>query len=244
MNPALVLCYHAVSPTWDCELSVAPDALERQIDHLLRRGWRATTFTDAVLGPRDRRALAVTFDDAFASVATYAAPVLRQFGIRATVFAPTSFLDGEGILSWDGIDRWQRTAQAAELRAMSWDQLGALAESGWEIGSHTHSHPHLTQLGDGAVREELEVSRERLAARLGRRCESIAYPYGDVNARVEELARKSGYRAAAALPGSFSQLNALRYARVGIYPVDGAARFWLKVARAAHRLGLSRSSVL
>ena len=109
MNPALVLCYHAVSPTWESELSVAPDALERQIEHLLRRGWRAATFTDAVVGPRDRRAFAVTFDDAFASVRTYAAPVLRQFGVRGTLFVPTSFMEGEGILSWKGIKGWRDT---------------------------------------------------------------------------------------------------------------------------------------
>ena len=36
---------------------------------------------------------------------------------------------------------------------MSWDQLGGLAEAGWEIGSHTRTHPHLTQVGDdGAAR--------------------------------------------------------------------------------------------
>ena len=88
VNPALVLCYHAVSPTWESALSVAPDALERQIEHLLRRGWRATTFTEAIVGARDRRAFAVTFDDAFATVRTYAAPVLRQFGVPARCSCP------------------------------------------------------------------------------------------------------------------------------------------------------------
>lgn len=244
MNPALVLCYHAVSPTWTSELSVTPDALERQIDRLLRRGWRATTFSDAVQGPRDRRALAVTFDDAFATVRTHAAPVLRRFGIRATVFVPTSFLDGAGTLSWHGIDGWQRTPHSVELRAMTWEQLGELADYGWEIGSHTHSHPRLTQLTDAAVRQELAVSRERLTQQLGRPCDSLAYPYGDVDDRVEELARRTGYRSAAALPGSFSHLNLHRYARMGVYHNDGAVRFRLKVARGTRWLGLSRSTVL
>jgi peptidoglycan/xylan/chitin deacetylase (PgdA/CDA1 family) len=242
VNPALVLCYHAVSPTWDSELSVAPDALERQIDHLLRRGWRPTTFTDAVLGPRDRRAFAVTFDDAFASVRTYAAPVLRQFGIRGTLFVPTAFIEGGRLLSWPGIDGWHQTPDRAELCAMNWDDVGELADYGWEIGSHSHSHPHLTELSDAELHEELAISGEELANRLGRPCQSVAYPYGDVDARVEEAARRTGYRSAAALPGSFSHLNAHRYARLGVYHNDGSARFWLKVARGTRWLGLTASA--
>jgi peptidoglycan/xylan/chitin deacetylase (PgdA/CDA1 family) len=244
VNPALVLCYHAVSPTWESDLSVAPDALERQVEHLLRRGWRATTFTDAVAGPRDRRAFAVTFDDAFATVRTQAAPVLREFGVRATVFVPTSFLNGDGILTWEGIAGWRDTPDAPELRAMTWEQVGELSEYGWEIGSHTHSHLRLTELSDDRVREELAVSREELGRRLSYRCDSLAYPYGDVDDRVEELTRQAGYRTAAALPGSFTHLNPHRYARLGIYHHDGAVRFWLKVARGTRWLGLSRSTVL
>jgi peptidoglycan/xylan/chitin deacetylase (PgdA/CDA1 family) len=244
VNPALVLCYHAVSPTWESELSVPPDALERQIEHLMRRGWRATTFSEAIVGPRDRRAFAVTFDDAFATVRTYAAPVLRQFGIRGTLFVPTSFMEGERMLSWNGIKGWRDTPQADELKAMTWEQVGELAEYGWEIGSHTHTHPHLPQLADSGVREELSVSREELTRRLGRPCQSIAYPYGDVDDRVEQLTRQVGYRTAAALPGSFTHLNAHRYARVGLYRNDGPARFWVKLARGTRRLGLSSSTTL
>jgi peptidoglycan/xylan/chitin deacetylase (PgdA/CDA1 family) len=242
VNPALVLCYHAVSPTWDSALSVAPDTLERQIEHLVRRGWRPATFTQAIIGPRDRRAFAVTFDDAFATVRTYAAPVLRQFGVPATLFVPTSFLSGEGVLSWDGIAGWHDTPHAAELRAMTWDQVGELAEYGWEIGSHTHTHPHLTALSDDEVREELAVSRDAVSRQLGRPCDSIAYPYGDIDHRVEELTRQTGYRTAAALPGSFARLNVYRYARLGLYQHDGMVRFWLKVARATRWLGLNRST--
>jgi len=244
VNPALVLCYHAVSPTWESELSVAPDALERQIDHLLRRGWRPTTFSDAVLGPRDRGAFAVTFDDAFATVRTYAAPVLRQFGVRGTLFVPTSFMEGEGMLSWPGIKGWHETAHVGELRAMTWEQVGELAEYGWEIGSHTHSHPHLTELDDAGVRQELAVSRDELTRHLGRPCDSIAYPYGDVDDRVEDLARQTGYRTAAALPGSFTHLNLHRYARLGVYHNDGPVRFWLKVVRGTRWLGLTHSPLL
>ena len=50
MGELIVLCYHAVSPDWDADLSVTPETLDRQIGYLVHRGWRATTFTDAVFG--------------------------------------------------------------------------------------------------------------------------------------------------------------------------------------------------
>ncbi len=82
-----MLCYHAVSPHLDGELSVTPDALERQLSLLISRGWLGATFTEAVLEPA-HRTLAVTFDDAFASVRSLAEPILSTLGIPATVFAP------------------------------------------------------------------------------------------------------------------------------------------------------------
>jgi peptidoglycan/xylan/chitin deacetylase (PgdA/CDA1 family) len=127
---------------------------------------------------------------------------------------------------------------------MSWEQVGELAEYGWEIGSHTHTHPHLPELNDADIRDELATSRDELTRRLGRPCESIAYPYGDVNDRIEDLTRRAGYRTGAALPGSFRHLNVHRYARMGLYHNDGPARFWLKVARGTRRLGLGSSAVL
>ena len=59
----LVLCYHAVSPTWPIGLAVTPSALERQVGLLLNAGYAPATFWEIVHGPPARRAFAVTFDD-------------------------------------------------------------------------------------------------------------------------------------------------------------------------------------
>jgi peptidoglycan/xylan/chitin deacetylase (PgdA/CDA1 family) len=240
MPDVIVLCYHAVSPTWDAELSVTPDDFERQVGHLLRRGWRAVTFAEAVLAPPAPRTLSITFDDAFASVKRYAVPILARYGAPATVFAPTAFMDRGGPLLWPGIEQWQRTSSAGELDAMDWADLGALAELGWEIGSHTRTHPHLTQLDDAALHQELEASREELNDRLHRSCDTIAYPYGDVDARVVGAARSAGYGAGAALSSALTPLGPQRHPRVGIYHDDSWRRFQLKAARPMRRLRATR----
>jgi peptidoglycan/xylan/chitin deacetylase (PgdA/CDA1 family) len=236
MAKALVLCYHALSPGWDADLSVTPEAFDRQIGYLLHRGWRGTTFTEAVLHRGPGRVLAVTFDDAFASVKRYAAPILARYGVPGTVFAPTSFMDSGADLEWPGVSHWKQSAFAGELAAMDWADLRELAQAGWEIGSHTCTHPYLTALGDDALSEELVRSRERCAQELGRPCRSIAYPYGDVDGRVAAAAAAAGYLAGAKLAADLREEGALRFPRVGVYHPDGWRRFRLKVAGPARRL--------
>jgi peptidoglycan/xylan/chitin deacetylase (PgdA/CDA1 family) len=230
MMVPLVLCYHALSPTWEADLSIAPDAFQHQIEFFLRRGWHPATFTQAVLGPPRRKTLAITFDDAFASVKRYAAPVLERHGAPATVFAPTTFMSGSGPLTWEGIDHWRESGDAGELEAMNWTDLAALAEQGWEIGSHTRTHPKLTQLSDPELMDELADSRQQCSEALGCECTTIAYPYGDVDARVARAAERTGYLAGAALSSQLTRLGPHRQPRVGVYHVDVGWRFRLKAS--------------
>ncbi len=240
MPEVIVLCYHAVSPTWEAGLSVTPDELERQVAHLLRRGWRPVTFAEAALAPSARRTLSITFDDAFASVKRYAAPILARRGVPATVFAPTAYMDGGRRLTWPGVEHWQQTGSADELQAMDWNDLKQLAELGWEIGSHTRTHPHLTSLDDARLTFELEASRGELSDRLGRSCQTIAYPYGSVDAHVVEVTKRAGYLAGAALSSRLEPLGPHRQPRVGIYHRDSWSRFRLKIAWPMRELRASR----
>ncbi|MDQ2759226.1 MAG: polysaccharide deacetylase family protein [Actinomycetota bacterium] len=236
MPDVLVLCYHAVSPGWTADLSVTPDQFERQIAYLLRRRWRPVTFAEAALEPPARRTLAITFDDAFASVKEHAAPILARGGIPATVFAPTGYMDGGKRLTWPGVDHWQQTSSADELAAMDWDDLTHLAELGWEIGSHTCTHPHLRSLDDATLTLELRASREQLADHLGRECQTIAYPYGDADTRVLEAASSAGYLAGAGLSSRLERRKPHLQPRVGIYHNDSGSRFQLKTARPMREL--------
>ncbi len=240
MPDVVILCYHAISPTWEAEFSVAPERFEHQVAHLLQRGWRAVTFAEAALAPPSQRTLAITFDDAFASVKENAAPILARHGVPATVFAPTAYMDGGRRLTWPGVERWQQTSSADELAAMDWDDLKQLAELGWEIGSHTRTHPRLTLADDAALAFELKASREELSDRLGRSCETIAYPYGDVDARVVEGAKSAGYLAGAALSRGLHRLGPHLQPRVGIYHDDSWPRFQLKMAGTMREFRASR----
>lgn len=240
MPRAIVLCYHALSADWQADLSTTPERFERQIALLARRGYRGATFSEVVNNGGRDRLLAVTFDDAYRSVLELARPILDRLGMPATVFAPTDGVEAGGPLRWPGIDQWLGGPHEAELLPMSWQQLRTLADAGWEIGSHTATHPHLTQLDDATLQAELTRSKLACEQRLGLPCPSIAYPYGDVDGRVVAAAGAAGYASAAALPSRLDARGELEWPRIGVYHADDERRFRLKVSPSIGRLRASR----
>jgi peptidoglycan/xylan/chitin deacetylase (PgdA/CDA1 family) len=240
VSDVLVLSYHAVSERWPAALSVTPDRFESQLRTLVERGYAGATFGDAIAArPARSKTVAVTFDDGYRSVLSLARPILRELGLPATVFVPTDFVGSGRPMSWPGIDRWLGGEHEPELVPLSWEELGELRAAGWEIGSHTCTHPHLTRLADDALAEELGRSRERCEEMLGAPCRSLAYPYGDHDDRVVEAARAAGYDRACIVPKRLTPPSRLLWPRVGIYHDDGDAAFRLKVSRTVRRLRAS-----
>lgn len=82
-------------------------------------------------------------------------------------------------------------------RFMSWSQAAALRKSGLvAVASHAHSHAPLTSIGAGEVARELGESNEHLRNQLDCEARFLAYPNGDYNDEVVELARRAGFQLA------------------------------------------------
>jgi peptidoglycan/xylan/chitin deacetylase (PgdA/CDA1 family) len=79
-------------------------------------------------------------------------------------------------------------------RQMTWHEVGQLAKLHHELGSHTVSHPLLTQLSADAVMWELEESKRIIECKTGQTVRSLCYPNGDCDARVASIAESCGYR--------------------------------------------------
>jgi peptidoglycan/xylan/chitin deacetylase (PgdA/CDA1 family) len=234
MLHSLVLAYHAVSPHWPSTLAVSPDRLRDQLEMLVRHGYVGATFAEVVRGEVGAKTVAVTFDDGFRSVFQHALPVLSELGLRATIFVPAGLMGIGAPMQWRGMDRWVGTEWENELLPMTWDELRQLRDAGWEVASHTWSHARLPQLSDDALARELLSSRERCAEEMGVPCETLAYPYGDYDPRVESAAQDAGYAAAASIhPGPERPYS---WPRIGVYSVDDGIRYRLKASAAVWRL--------
>lgn len=224
---ALVLGYHAISARWPCTLAVSPQALEQQLERVVRRGHRGVTLTEMVTGRHRGPVVVVTFDDAYRSVLELAFPILQRLGLPGTVFAATAHVDGTP-MRWPGIDGWLDTEHRSELTGCTWDELSVLARAGWEIGSHTCTHARLPALDDAALADELRGSRQDCEQRLGSPCRTIAYPYGDSDARVAAAAGAAGY--VATIGGPPSPCGPPHPLRADIYRKDDAWRVALKTS--------------
>ncbi|HEX8051926.1 MAG TPA: polysaccharide deacetylase family protein [Thermoleophilaceae bacterium] len=235
MSDLVVLCYHAVSPDWPAALSLRPEVLERQLTFLSRRGYRGIPASEALESPSGR-AVAITFDDAYRSVLEIAKPILDRLDMRASVYVPTDWPDREGPMSWPGVAHWVGGPHESELSCMSWDELNGLADAGWEIGSHTCSHPRLAELAtEEEIARELRESREVCQERLGRPCRSIAYPYGSYDHRVVDAAGDAGYDFGLTLPHGLHGPEPLAWPRIGIYHADRTYRWRLKLSPTIRR---------
>ena len=74
-----------------------------------------------------------------------------------------------------------------------------LARAGVTIGSHTMSHPMLSQMPEGLAFAEMTESRKRLESVLGVPVWSLAFPFGGCESagiRESEMARRAGFQCA------------------------------------------------
>src|SRR4051794_21308857 len=231
MPHIVTLAYHAVSQTWPFAFAISLERLEAQLRFLLRHGYTGATLSEARRTP-SRKTLVVTFDDAYRSMFDRAFPLLTRLELRGTVFIPTNHVEAGTPLDWPRVDAWLGTEHEHELLPMSWEQLGELAEAGWEIGSHGCSHVRLTSLEDTALARELADSRRICEERLRRACRSFAYPYGVHDEGVVAGTRAAGYGLACTVPHCMAADDPLRWPRIGIRRDESEWRFRAKVSPA------------
>ena len=237
----LMLAYHATSSAWSSPLAISEDALDHHAAHLRRRGYEGLTFAEAErrrrAGTLGQRTVVFTFDDGYASTLR-AADALARHDYPGTVFVVTRFAESGEPLSWEGIEH-ELAGGGAELDPLGWDELAGLVDRGWEVGSHTVTHPLLTALSAAELEHELVESRRAVAARLGG-CSTIAYPYGQADGRVAAAAAAAGYDAACTLTGAHVADEPYLRPRVNMTGADTGRRLAFKVSPTG--VGLRRSA--
>ena len=177
-------------------LSTPIDVFRRQLDALDQWGATVLSLDEAVrlcmAGELPDRAVALTFDDGYASAVEIAWPILRERKLPATLFVVTGYLDSSKRFPWDTTDDAAANGSKHTRLATS-DQVVAAAAEGLGIGSHTVSHPWLPHLPADDVERELADSRVAVEKLLSLPVRSLAYPMGGWNSAVLDAACHAGY---------------------------------------------------
>jgi len=219
-----ILMYHLVTPQPPSafrKYTVTPQVFATQIRWLALAGYKTITLDDLLAarkgGSLPPRPVIITFDDGFRDCVEYAVPILQAHGFRAIFYLIA------GLMGKDS--EWLRAERGIELPILGWPAARQLEADGFECGTHSMSHPRLTDLEPEACRTELLESRHRLENQLGHSVSHMAYPYGSYNDTVRALAEECGYRSACStrigLSGANDDLFALH--RV---PVNGQESFF------------------
>ena len=156
MKPSVpILCYRDISPV----CGITPEEFRAHLEWLASHGWHSISLDaaiDYVKGGAEppKLSYALTFDDCYLDNWVHAAPVLREYGVRASFGCVTAYLH-------DGPRRPDSSTAGADLRELpvardAWDraierndptafmnrtELRALvAEQGHGLFGHTHTH--------------------------------------------------------------------------------------------------------
>lgn len=173
-----ILMYHSISVDGGAT-SVSPVAFRMQMTAIAAAGVPVITLDDYLAGVAGKRALAprsviLTFDDGFVDFADQAWPVMQNLGFHPIVYLPTAHVGRR--------EDWA-LCHPTPRRIMNWPLIRDLAADGVEFGSHTVSHPRLTELDPEVVEVELTAAKVRLETMLGHKVPHFAAPYGAADPR-------------------------------------------------------------
>ena len=118
-------------------------------------------------------AVSLTFDDGNPSDYTLAVPALNKRGFKGSFFIITDRIDNA---AWD---------------ESTWDEWRDVSNQGHEIGSHTKTHPHLTQLSLTRLEEEIGEPKAVIDAQIiTQKCLTFVYPFGEYNDNAKTIAEE------------------------------------------------------
>jgi len=120
-----------------------------------------------------------------------------------------------------------------EFLFMSWSQVTDFKNSGVEIGSHTVTHPFLSNISPNEIKKELKDSKLQIEKKIGTKVKSFCYPSGNFDQGVKTLVKKAGYRCACSIKLGFidKESNLYELKRVGVNINDNLGIFSLKVTK-------------
>jgi peptidoglycan/xylan/chitin deacetylase (PgdA/CDA1 family) len=230
MSGIPILTYHEISerphPLY-ARFTVTPTRFDQHMAWLARGGYTTLGLQDLLAarsgGKLPSKPIVITFDDGCRDGVSTATTVLTRYQFTATFFLVTGKLGG--------VSDWSPLAARVRLPLIDWPTAERLLHAGFSIGSHTVSHPRLTEISVEQCRHELRRSRVDLTERLGEDIVHLSYPFGSLDDQTKAAAADAGYRTACQMGGALvsPSHNLLALPRITIPGNTSFADFKLRV---------------
>jgi peptidoglycan/xylan/chitin deacetylase (PgdA/CDA1 family) len=187
VNVPILMYHHVEVAPVESPYRVAASKFEDEIR--LLHDWQYTPITTTMLIQAIKHGAAlpphpviITFDDANEDNYAVAFPIMKKYGFTGILYLPFDYIGTPGYLNVK--------------------EINEMIAAGWEIGSHTLTHPvDFLTLGKDALRAEIVDSRSRLEELFGVPVLTFAYPFGDVTSAAVDYVHFAGYEAAMGATG-------------------------------------------
>ena len=197
-----ILVFHRVTDAIPEDSLTLGTAHFESVCRMLRRGFHVVPLGDVYdlirLGlPLPPRTVAITFDDSYRDN-LFAARVMARYGFPATFFLPTAYVGTDHVYEWD--------RHLPRMPNLTWDDVAEMVGMGFEIGSHTVTHPNLSRISFDQAQQEIIESKRALEQRLNRRVRWLAYPFGgpkDLRPELLSYIEEAGYDGCLSAFGGF-----------------------------------------
>ena len=129
--------------------------------------------------PLDGRYFCLSSDDGLKSCVTSALPILNDLQVPCIFYVVTDYM-GKTFEAADQVAHnvFNFTSNNSSLEFMTWDDCRTLMDCNMSIGSHSCSHPKMTDLAPADIGSELAVSKAKIEEYLGGTCRHFCVPYG------------------------------------------------------------------
>ena len=212
-----ILLYHSIAPFELSGVWVPKMRFEKQIRWLFENQFKCIKPEDLFDENHFPNSVLITFDDGYDNFHENGLPVLLKYGFTATIFVVSHYAGKMN--TWDaGITR--RTH-------MGWEKLREFSRLGFEIASHTHTHPDLTKISGEKIQKELEFSKKMIEDKIGKPVKFLSYPFGRHSKLVRDCAKELGYTACFSSNPFLKDRWAI--GRMGMYVIDTMREYKIKL---------------
>ncbi len=179
-DPTVVsFVYHRFGDNRYPSTNTSTEDFEGHLRYLKESNISVKSLSEAMksLSNSSSRSVVITIDDGYLSFYKNGYPLLKKYGLKASLFI--------------------NTASVGKPDFMSWKEIKEVSSNGIEIGNHSNAHEYFLDFDFSDVQDKfiasVDTASESFIQNLGYKPAIFAYPYGEYSSAMELFLKEDGF---------------------------------------------------